>query len=489
MSTQRDVIVIGAGLLGCFAARSLRRSSLSVCVLEKEADVCTGISKANSGIVYAGYDMHPGTKKAAFTVRANRRFPELCRELAVPLNRCGSLMTASGPRAAARLREKYTQGLTNGCDGLALLGGSSCRELEPLLTPAVQLGLYAPGTASVIPWELGIAAYENAAANGAEFHFCSEAKEIERSADGFLVHTERESFFCRVLVNCAGLQAGFVHEMLSPPSVRVRPEAADYLVFPSACGSAVSHVIWEEPEEKGKGLTLIPTPDGNLLVGPTRRPADARYAGSPTDRSALGQLISRCRDFIPGLPEEPILHTFGALRPNPYSVTRQGSVWTEDGRKHLDFPLLQENGFFSLIGIKTPGLTCCEEIGSFLAEQITAYLGTVPPNPEFDPTRRKPVCVRELTDPERNDLIASDPAYGRIVCSCRGITLGELQDAARSGAVTLDGLKRRTGATMGECQGSRCLAELITVLMRENGLPAGAVRKEYRNSEMVYDKK
>ena len=528
MSRHADVIVIGGGLLGCFLARALRRYELSVLVLEKEADVCTGISKANSGIIYPGYDMAPGSLKARLTVQASQNFPSLCRDLSVPLNRCGSLMAGWGPRAAENIRRKYHQGQENGVSGLMLLNDQQCHELEPLLAEGITQGLFAPETASVIPWDLGIAAFENASANGAEFLFRQEVIGIERQHTGFLVHAGEDSFSCRTLFNCAGMQSAAVHELLSPPSVRIRPSAADYVLLSAADPPPVSHVIFHEPEEKGKGLTLVPTPDGTLLVGPTKRPvrdydrngipgcptdknirdgisgcptdenirdgisdcpADESVGdeinGCPTGEDAWDELKQLCRRIVPGLPLSPVLRSFGAVRPNPQSVRLRGAGWIFDDRPLNDFQILDEDGFYSLIGIKTPGLTCCAELGELLARRLTEKLGSIPLRRDFDPTRPAPPKPHLLSDEERSALAAARPEYGEILCTCRDVTAGEIRDAVRRGAVTLDGVKRRTGAMMGFCQGSRCMKEILEEIAAERHCRPQDIEKEYRGSEIL----
>ena len=205
MNKELDVVVIGGGLLGCFAARNLCRWKLNIALLEEREDVCTGISRANTAIVYPGYDHKPGSLKAELCVRANGRFDDLCRQLDVPFSRCGSLMVSFGERADAILKKKYENGLSLGVPGLRLLTGAEAGEMEPTLAEGVSSALYAPTTGTVNPWELGIAACENAAANGAELCLNTRVLGIERTTEGYRVETDRGSFSCRAVVNCAGL--------------------------------------------------------------------------------------------------------------------------------------------------------------------------------------------------------------------------------------------------------------------------------------------
>lgn len=479
---RQDVLIIGGGVLGCFAARALSAYDLRVTVLEAREDVSTGVSRANTGILYAGYDMKPGTLKAELTLRASLAAEALCRELDVPMLRRGSLMVACGPRAEGVLEKKYADGCANGVPGLQLLSGAQVAAMEPNLTGQVTRGLYAPLTAAVNPWDLCIAAYENARANGAEFCFCEAVQAISRTEDGFSVETQRQSYRARAVLNCAGLAADRVRELLLPPLIRLFPSAADYLVLDTGTGDHVRHVIFHEPERKGKGLTLVPTVDGNLLVGPTERDIcpDAPEATSQTGLDALRAL---CRDVVPGLDLSLTIRSFSALRPNPYYVREEDGQWVRSDRSISNFTVLEEDGFFSLLGIKTPGLTCAWELGKHAAALLLQFLGGAAKNPGFDPRRRAIPAPRRMDAAARSALLSRDPAYGRILCRCRGVSEGEILEAIRRGAVTLDGVKRRTGAGMGRCQSGFCQQRVLALLARETGIPPERVCLDGPGSE------
>lgn len=456
-----DAAVIGAGLLGCFTARALARTALSCVVLEAREDVCTGVSKANSGIVYTGLDAKPGTLKAALCVRANRDFDRLCRELDVPFRRCGSLLAFFGTRGEAVARRKLARGFANGVPGLSLLGRDEVLTREPGLSPAVTGALFAPGTGTVEPWALGIAAFENAAANGVSFRFREPVLHMARTAGGFLIETARATYRVRAAVNCAGLRADWVRELVGPPVLRLFPTGGDYLVLEE--GEFVRRVIFHEPEDGGKGLTLVPAVDGALLAGPTERPR-AGSGGFPTTREGLETLHALCRRTVPALPLERVIRSFGAVRPKPYYVTGRDGAWTRDSRPVESFPVLEEDGLISLIGIKTPGLTCAPELGALAARRVAARLRCDAKNPGFSPVRRGIRAAARMDDASRAALVRERPEYGEIVCRCRQISRGEILEAVRRGAATPDGVKRRAGAGMGPCQGSRCGPEIDRIL-------------------------
>ena len=482
---QQDILIIGAGVLGCFAARALSAYDLRVTVLEAREDVCTGISRANTGIIYAGYDTKPGTLKSTLTVRASANMAALCRELDVPFSPCGSLMVACGERAEAVLRKKYADGIANGVPGLRLLSGSEVLELEPNLTSKITGGLYAPGTGTLDPWALGIAAYENAKANGVEFRFGEAVAQLRRCDGGFLAETPLGSYRARAVLNCAGLAADRVRELTEAPLVRIFPSAADYLVLDTTAAGFVKHIIFHEPEYKGKGLTLVPTCDGNLLLGPTEH--DIIAAPGATVQAGLEQLRALCREIVPGLDLRQTIRNFGALRPNPYHVRQENGVWLQDSRSISNFTVLEEAGLLSLIGIKTPGLTCAWELGKYAAERLLDFLGGAVPRPDFNHCRRGIPTPRNMTPTQRAAFVTENPDYGRILCRCREVSEGEVLEAIRRGAVTVSGVKRRTGTGMGRCQGGFCQQKVLELLSRELGIPPESVTQDGAGSPLLWE--
>ena len=435
---QYDAIVIGGGILGCMTARNLRRWNISVLLLEKEDDVCKGITRANSAIVYAGYDNKPGSLKAELTVRGNANMAALCEELDVPFSRCGSLLVTYDGKSVPKLERKLENGIRSGVPGLRMLTGPEAEEMEPMLKKGVAAALYAPSTGTVNPWQLGIAAYENALRNGAQALLNTEVLGIRQAGKGYVVETNRDMFSCAMVFNCAGLFADKVQELIFGPSVRLDLDGAEYLVFDNLAPKP-SRILFHQAASCGKGITAIPCTEGNLLISGVRKPMDIPFA---TTVEGLQELREATRDLLPGVELNQIIRSFGAVRPNPYVAT---------GESIHDFCI--ENpapGFYSLIGIKTPGLTASGELGLLLAQKAAAYLGAKP-NPDFDP-RRKGISEKD----------------NEIICQCEQITRAEILEAIRRGATTVDGVKRRAGSGMGRCQGSRC-TYAIEKLLEEYG--------------------
>ena len=433
-----DAAVIGGGILGCFVARNLRRWNISAVLLEKEADVCTGITRANSAIVYAGYDNKPGSRKAAMTVRGNANMAALCQELDVPFSRCGSLLVTYEESGRSKLEKKLQNGILNGVPGLQLLSGAQAEAMEPMLKPGVVAALYAPSTGTVNPWQLGIAAFENGVANGLDVRLNTEVLGIEKSGEAFVLKTNGEAIRCRLVLNCAGLFADKVQELAFAPSVRLQLDSAEYLVLDKRAPKP-SRIIFHQAQSCGKGITAIPCVEGNLLISGVRKPLDIPFG---TTAAGLGELYAATKALLPEADLSKVIRSFGAVRPNPY---------LENGESLHDFCM--ENpapGFYSLIGIKTPGLTASNELSVYLAKQGAAYLGAEE-NPLFEPSRK---AIGKKQEPD----------YHEVICQCGGITRGEILEAIRRGAVTVDGVKRRIGTGMGACQGSRCSWRIAKIL-------------------------
>ena len=461
-----DAVVIGGGVLGCFVARNLRRWSLTTALVEAAEDVCTGITRANSAIVYAGYDNTTGSLKAQMTVAGNAGFHRLCEDLEVLFSCCGSLMVSSGEQGERVLNKKYANGLRSGVPQLRLISGGEAREMEPMLSGAVTAALYAPTTGTVNPWQLGIAAFENAVANGCDPFLHTRVLGIGHRDSRYIVKTATEELECRAVLNCAGLAADQVQEFLFPPSIRLFPDGADFLVLDR---NAISPrcIIFHESEDNGRGITAIPTVDGNLLLGPTKRELDGKPFA--TTAGGLSSLLRDAKELMPDLDLSQVIRSFGAVRPNPHRVVLRDGVYVPDGSNIGSFAI--ENpapGFWSLVGIKTPGLTCADELGRYLARRTAEYLDASE-NGAFSPCRKAIVRWGSRSRAQQAELACRDPNYGEIVCQCEGVTKGEILEAIARGARSVDGVKRRVGSGMGRCQGGRCAAEIARIL-RETGI-------------------
>jgi len=453
MMKNYDAVVIGGGVLGCFAARNLRRWNIRTLLIEAADDVCTGITRANSAIIYSGCDHRYGSLKAAMSVRMNAAFEQLSEELELSFSRCGSLMTACGPGSEAVLQKKLQQGLKNGVPGVRIVSREEALEMEPMLSGEITAALYAPTTGTTNPWQLGIAAYENALQNGCEAMLNTRVQAIHRDGNGYVIETDSDTIHCRAVLNCAGMQADKVQEMLFAPSVRILSDASDYIMLEKGI-PAPKHIIMQETEDRGKGISAVPTVEGRLMLVSSPRPVNGMpYAA---DAQNLAKLQRAALRLLLGLKTEMAVRSFAAIRPNPYQVTLRNGEYIPDGSSIHGFAI--ENpapGFYSLIGVKTPGLTCSNELGLYLAGCTAEYLDAQV-NAGFNPRRKGIPAVHRMPFEGRAALASKEPAYGDVVCLCEDITRGEIMEAIHRGAASVDAVKRRVGTGMGRCQGSRC---------------------------------
>ncbi len=440
-----DAAVIGGGILGCFAARNLRRYNISTLLVEKEEDVCRGVTRANSAIVYAGYDNRVGSLKAQMTLKANRSFSALCDELEIAFSRCGSLMVSFTPEGDTAIRKKLKAGEENAVPGLKLLSGKEALDMEPMLSPDVSLALFAPSTGTVNPWRLGIAAWENATAMGCDTMLNTSLLGIEKSTEGYILKTNREEISCRALINCAGLSADRVQELLFEPTVRIFCDGADFIVLDKHAKKP-GRIIFHQDAEHGKGITAIPTTEGNLLLGPSRRPVTGSLWAS--SKEGLDFLRRDAERILPGVETDMCIRSFAGPRPNPHRVVLRDGEYVPDGSSIGSFVIERpEPGFISFIGIKTPGITCAQELGMYAARAVAEYLNAEERR-DFD-GGRKAIVRRDERD---------------IVCRCESVTRGQILEAIKRGAGSVEAVKRRVGSGMGPCQGSRCTIEIERML-------------------------
>ena len=470
---QYDIVIIGAGVTGCAVARWLSRYDVKALVLERDEDVCSGTSKANSGIVHAGYDAEPGSVKARMNVRGSRMIRELSRTLDFPYRNNGSMVLCFRECDRPALQRLYDQGVANGVEDLRLLTGDEAREKEPALSQEVVAALWAPSAGIVCPFSMTIAFAENAADNGVEFRFLEAVRAIEKAPDGFVVVTDKGRVHARAVVNAAGVYADRFHNMVSARPIAITPRRGEYVLMDKEAGGLVSSTIFQLPTEYGKGVLVTPTAHGNLLVGPNAQDLDDKE-DTETTQAGMDDVKKRALLSVPGIPYGKMITSFAGLRAH------------EAGGDFLLGEPEDCEGFFDAAGIESPGLSSAPAIGEYLADRIAEKYG-FRLKPDFRPTRKGFVEVAKLPLEERARLIARRPEYGSIVCRCENISEGEIMDAIHRtlGAKSLDGVKRRVRQGMGRCQAGFCTPRTMKILSRELGIPMTEIRKNRPGSEML----
>ena len=473
-----DVLIIGGGVTGSAIARELSRYDLKTALFEKGEDVCSGTSKANSGIAHAGFDAAPGSLKAKMNIRGSQMMEELSRKLDFPYKRNGSLVLCFDEKDRPRLEKLLQQGKENGVEGLEILEKKELLALEPALSEEVVCALHAPTGGIVCPFKLTIALAENAAVNGVEFHLNEGVKRVQPgTVEGYTVETGKGTYETRIVVNAAGLYGDEIHNQVSGEKLHITPIKGEYCLMDKKIGQLVSHTIFQMPTAMGKGVLVTPTVHGNLMVGPTATDISDKE-GVDTTAEGLDEVLKKAALSVKSLPRGVTITSFAGLRAH------------ED---HDDFILGEVKdapGFFDAVGIESPGLTSAPAIGEWMAEKIVEKLRKtqkVDEKKDFQETRKDIPNIASMDQAEAAALIAENPAYGTVICRCEKVTEGEIIDAIRRplGARSLDGIKRRTRAGMGRCQAGFCSTKVMEILARELGIPLEEVTKAGGDSRML----
>ena len=446
-----DITIIGAGITGSLIAHSLSKLDLKVLVLEKENDVAEGATGANSAMVHSGHDPKPGTLKCKYNLLGNRMYPDLCKELQVSYVPIGAYVAAGGEEEEEKLDTLIAQ-----CEErhipYEVLSGDEARETEPNLSDRISKVLSLPTTGIITPWEVTIAAMEEAMLNGVELKLDYEVKKIEKADDHFVINDEIET---KVIVNCAGAHCDEITEMLRPSPYHTEARKGEYFVLDHLDGKFVSHVIYPAPSAKGKGVLAVPTVHGNVLLGP-----NSEFCEDVEDDSTgegLDFVRSEITKTVKNIPYHKMIHTFAGLRPH---IDLKDFYIQEDD---------QIENFIHVAGIESPGLSAAPAIAKDVVEGILM--------PKFieckvkeNYVRRKPfIDLSKMSDEQVNELIAKDPDFGKLICRCEKVSKGQIKDVInrRCGATTVKGVKMRCRPGMGRCQGGFCEPEVVKILAEE----------------------
>ena len=460
-----DVIVIGGGVVGGLTLRELTKYKLSVCLLEKESDVCMGASKANSSIVHAGFDAPQGSLKAVFNVAGNKMMPEVCAELGVKYRNNGSLVVAFSEEEIGTLEGLKARGEKNGVEGLKIVDRDELRAMEKNISEDALAALYAPTGGIVCPYELTIAAIGNAMDNGAKLFTDFEAANIEITNGGYIVRaTDGEAVEGKIIVNCAGLGSGKI-AALCGDEIKIGGRKGEYILLDRESGDFVNHTLFFTPTKLGKGILVTQTVDNNVLLGPTAE--EMQTPDTATTAEGLRFVQEKVRKMCKNPPLFNTITSFAGVR--AYSDRHDFIIEESKNRK----------GVIHVAGIESPGLTSSPAIAKYAVEELVGKLIPLEINENFCGERQADYFFKNLTDEEKNAIIARDPSYGRIVCRCEQITEGEIIRAIRENppANDVDGVKRRTRAGMGRCQGGFCQPYVAELIARERGVTLDRITK------------
>lgn len=466
MRKRYDVIVIGAGVVGCAVARELSRYRLRIAVLEKDNDVGLGTSSRNSGVLHAGFNYRPGTLRARLDVEGNALMTNLCRELKVKIRRIGKLTVAKGKDEIVSLETLKEQGEANGVPGLEILDSGSMKKIQPGIQGVA--ALWSPTSAIICPYGLTLALADNAFRNGVAFHLGQEVVSISREASSFfsVATAYGDRFEAFVVINAAGLFSDAVARMVGIDSYRIYPCRGEYYILDKRLKGSLSTLLYPAPRrnDPGLGIHLTPTVDGNILIGPSAEYIDAHEDYACTT-SVMHKLQIEGKRLLPQLSTSDFIRNFSGVRPKQSPPEEGGNRdFVIENREDI-------KGFINLIGIESPGLTSAPAIAIMVREMVRYHLA-LEANPSFEANRDGlEGRFNELSVEERADLVITNPNYGEVICRCEQITKQEIIDAINNpiGARTLVGIKYRTRAMMGRCQGGFCMPRIVRLLKEEFG--------------------
>ncbi len=485
-----DVAIIGAGISGACIARELSKTTAKVCLIEKENDVSCGTSKANSGIVHAGYDPEPNTLMAKYNVRGAALYPELAKLLNFDYNPIGSLVLAFDDDGLNIVNKLYERGLKNGVKDMSVLNQEETRALEPNLNENVKGALLAKSAGIIAPYQTTWAFAESAVINGVEFLRDTMIHSITKNADGtFDLGSSNGIIKARYVVNAAGLASDKVSAMAGAREFTIVQRKGEYCLLDNKCKNLVNHVLFQTPGPLGKGVLVTQTVDGNILIGPSAEDVSTSqmdYTG--TTASSQNSILVAAARSVTEIPRRNIINSFAGIRALAYEKDSSGQL------KPVNDFIIEEDakvkGFINVAGICSPGLTSAPAIAEGVVDILKKAGLNVQENKNFIAERKGIPSFKSVSYEQKLELIKQDARYGQIICRCEMITEGEIVASIHSplGAVDLDGVKRRTRAGMGRCQAGFCSPRVTEILSRELKIPMISVTKRGGTSYILDSK-
>ena len=404
--------------------------------------------------------------------------PQVCSELNVPYKNIGSFVVAYSEQEMQTLNSLFERGVSNLVQNMRIVRRDELRRMEPQISPEVIGALWAPTAGIVCPYELTLAAVQNAVNNGAQLIRGCKVLAIKDDGEYFTLETSSETVQARYVINAAGVHSDSVARMIGDDSFKITPRKGEYYLLDKSENEKIKHVIFSCPTEKGQGILLSPTVDGNVLAGPTALDV-ADKGDNETTQDGLVQISANAARAIPSISLRNTITSFAGLRSH-----------TNLAKSDFIIGPSEKNGrFINVAGIESPGLSAAPGIGRYVKDIMVELTGASIKD-DFDPIRPAPVRFREMSAEERSELIKRDKRYGRIVCRCETVTEGEIIDAVKGpvGALDMDGIKRRTRAGMGRCQSGFCGSKVVEILSRELDKPLNEITKFGGDSKIIYER-
>lgn len=482
--TDFDVAIIGAGVTGTAIAYELSKYNLRTVLLEAENDVATGTTKANSGIIHAGYDPKPDTLMARLNREGNAAAHEICKKLDVKVKWCGSFVCAFGGQDDNTVKNLYDRGIKNQIPELEIISGDKARSLDKNLSDQITSVLYAKTAGVISPWELAIAFAETAVRNGVELKRNFKVTEIKK-LEKFSLNKNYESAYSiksvngteiktSFVINAAGVYADEIHSMVAKPSFQIKPSRGQYYLLDHEARDLVSHVIFQCPSNGTKGILVSPTCHGNIIAGPDA--VETEKDNLSVTREGLIEVARLAKKSVPSINLGTSIRNFAGVRANS---TSDDFIIGE---------VSESKGFIDFAGIKSPGLSAACAMGNECLSILEKSGLIIEPKKSFI-DERKHIRFNELSSDEKIKLTKENPSYGRVICRCETITEGEIMDALYSPIppVSVDGIKRRCNAGMGRCQGGFCSPRVIELLIK-SGIEPEQIVQDKNGSFIITEK-
>ncbi len=471
-----DIAIIGGGVIGSSIARKLSSYQLDVVLLEKEEEVGFGTTKTNSGIIHAGHHSPMNTLKGQLVVRGNELYDQLRDELKFGFRRIGELVVARSKEDLPVLEELKALGEKKGVPGLEMWDRKRLRREEPNLSRSLLAALYAPSAGVINPYEFAFALIENAVDNGVSLKVNSPVTGIRIEEDKTLtVETPHEEIHTRFVINSAGVFADKIANMVGLDYFTILPRKGEEYMLDKRLKGLVRRLIFPVPKKTTKGTLIIPTFDGTIMVGPTAEDTEDRYDVSTTTEGA-NQIFSFVHELCPSITPADTIAEFAGLR--AVSNTNDFIIEATDVK-----------GFINVAGIQSPGLTAAPAIAEYVCDILEKEGLELKKKENFNPYISGPPRFATLSVEERKKLIAENPLFGKVVCRCELVTEAEIHNAIDHGARTLDGIKFRSRAGMGRCQGGFCTSRIMDILAERLDKPFHEITKRGGDSYIVVEMK
>jgi len=474
--TVYDIIIIGGGVIGCSIARTLSKYDLKVALLEKEADIASGTTKANSGVVHAGYASPREYVKRDMCIIGNKLYTQAAEELNFPFQRIGSFVVALEDSQIKELEEQRRLGTQDGVPGLELiLDKERIKYMEPNLTDDVVGVLHAPSAGIVSPYEMTYALAENAAMNGVKFFRNQKVRRIKHQNYVFVIKTKTGEFKSNNVINAAGLYGLKISKMVGLDYFSLMPRKGEYILF-DRNAMHLNKILFPSPTKVSKGILVCPTVSGNTFVGPTALNINDKKDTATTE-AGLKEILEGGSKLVPNLPVRASIRNFAGLRAVP-------------GTYDFIIDSTDVYGFINVVGILSPGLTSCYAIAERVVEFLELLGANTKIKEDYNPIRPKPEMFKDFNKEELDRKIKEDPTWGRIICRCETIPEKEILNAIHSpvGATTVDGVKFRCRPGMGRCQAGFCRPRVIEILSRELNIPYEKVLKRGEDTNYLMTK-